>query len=180
MSGPPSVRRLLVQVVIVAALMVGLARWAGRGAGTGGGGDTPPPDPPGGIGDAGPGTMSVPGDLTFYKTLGSGRPVLPPTDGLPPGTNNDDAGRLSPPQAPGGRGAYVVQALATRDPAAARRLRARLAARGFPAVVQEDRTGPVVIYRVRAARYRTRAEAEAALLVLRRDHLTAWILQEEK
>lgn len=179
MSGPPSVRRLLVQVVIVAALMVGLARWAGRGAGTGGGGDTPPPDPPRGFGDAGPGTMSVPGDLTFYKTLGSGFPVLPPAGGLPPGTN-DDAGRLSPPQAQGGRGAYVVQALATRDPAAARRLRARLAARGFPAAVQEDRTGPVVIYRVRAARYRTRAEAEAALLVLRRNHLAAWILQEEK
>jgi hypothetical protein len=35
------------------------------------------------------------------------------------------------------------------------------------------------VYRVRAARYKTRAEAEAAVQVLRRDlHLTAWILQE--
>ncbi len=124
--------------------------------------------------------MSVPGDLTFYKTLGSARPAPPPTGGLPSaGSNNDDdAGRLSAPQAPGGRGAYVVQALATRDPAAARRLRTRLASRGFPAIVQEDRTGPAIIYRVRAARYRTRAEAEAAVQALRREHLSAWILQE--
>ncbi|MBI1951785.1 MAG: SPOR domain-containing protein [Acidobacteria bacterium] len=178
MSGPPSVRRLLVQVVIVAALMVGLARWAGRGAGTGGR-EGPPPDSPEGIGDAGPGSMSVPGDLTFYKTLGSARPAPPPSGGLPSaGLNHDDAGRLSAAQPPGGRGAYVVQALATRDPGAARRLRARLASRGFPAIVQEDRSGPAVIFRVRAARYRTRAEAEAAVQALRRDHLSAWILQE--
>ncbi len=182
MSGPPSVRRLLVWVVIVAAIMVGLARWAGRGTGTGGGTGTRQPDSPGGIGDSGPGSMSVPGDLTFYKTLGSARPAPPPTGGLSSAGNSnnddDDAGRLTAPRAPGGHGAYVVQALATRDPAAARRLRARLASRGFPAIVQEDRTGSVIIYRVQAARYRTRAEAETAVQALRRDRLSAWILQE--
>lgn len=179
MSGAPSVRRLLVQVVVVTALMVGLARWAGRGAGTGGGGDSPARDSGGAIGEATPGTMSVPGDLTFYRTLGGDRTAVPPTGGLPT-NNNDDAGRTSSPPPQGGGGAYVVQALATRDAAAARRLRDRLAGRGFPAVVMEDRTGALVIYRVRAARYRSREEAEAAARVLRRDHLSPWILQEEK
>lgn len=177
MTGPPSVKRLLVQVVIVAGLMVGLARWAGRGTGTGGGGVAPPADP---SGATAPGTMSLPGDLTFYKTLGSGKPAPPPTGGLPSDArNNNDDARASSSPAQAGNGAFVVQALATRDAVAARRLRSRLASRGFPAVVQEDRTDTAIVYRVRAARYRTRAEAEAAVQVLRRDlHLTAWILQE--
>ena len=173
MTGPPSVKRLLVQVVIVAGLMVGLARWAGRGSGTGGGGAAPPADPAGLSGEA--------ADLTFYKTLGSGKPAPPPTGGLPSDVriNNDDARPPSPAAQGGHGGAFVVQALATRDLAAARRLKSRLASRGFPAVVQEDRTETAVVYRVRAARYRTRAEAESAVGVLRRDlHLTAWILQE--
>jgi cell division septation protein DedD len=179
LTGPPSVKRLLVQVVIVAGLMVGLARWAGRGTGTGSGGVAPPVDPSVATGQAAPGTMSLPGDLTFYKSLGSGKPAPPPTGGLPSDSRtNDDARRPSPP-AQAGNGAFVVQALATRDLTAARRLKSRLASRGFPAVVQEDRTETAVVYRVRAARYRTRAEAESAVGVLRRDlHLTAWILQE--
>ena len=179
MTGPPSVKRLLVQVVIVAGLMVGLARWAGRGTGGGGAGVAPPADLQGAAGEPAPGTMSLPaGDLTFYKTLGSGKPAPPPTGGLPSDARNNDARAVSPqPQA--GGGAFVVQALATRDAAAAKRLRSRLASKGFPAVVQEDRSGSAVVYRVRAARYRTRAEAETAVQVLRRDlHLTAWILQE--
>ena len=178
MTGPPSVKRLLVQVVIVAALMVGLARWAGRGTGTGSGGVAPSADPAGAAGGAAQGTMSLPGDLTFYKTLGSGKPAPPPTGGLPSDARNNDMRALSPPSQ-GGGGAFVVQALATRDAAAAKRLRSRLASKGFPALVQEDRSGSAVVYRVRAARYRTRAEAEAAVQVLRRDlHLTAWILQD--
>jgi hypothetical protein len=179
LTRPPSVKRLVVQVVIVAGLMVGLARWAGRGAGTGGAGGTPPADPVGTNGDAAPGTMSLPGDLTFYKTLGSGKPAPPPTGGLPSDTrSNDDQGGAASRQSRSGQGGYVVQALATRDLAAARRLKARLASRGFPAIVQEDRTETAVVYRVRAARYRTRAEAEAAVQILRRDlRLTAWILE---
>jgi cell division septation protein DedD len=122
--------------------------------------------------------MSLPGDLTFYKTLGNGKPAPPPTGGLPSDARNNDTRALSP-QSQGGGGAFVVQALATRDAAAAKRLRSRLASKGFPAFVQEDRSGSAVVYRVRAARYKTRAEAEAAVQVLRRDlHLTAWILQE--
>ena len=177
MTGPPSVKRLLVQVVIVAGLMVGLARWAGRGTGTGREGVAPPADPTGAAGETAPGTMSLPGDLTFYKTLGSGKPAPPPTGGLPSDARNNDARAPSSSQA--GGGAFVVQALATRDAAAAKRLRSRLASKGFPALVQEDRSGGAVVYRVRAARYKTRAEAETAVQVLRRDlHLTAWILQE--
>lgn len=178
MTGTPSVKRLLVQVMIVAGLMVGLARWAGRGAGTGGGSGAPPTGTTGG---GGPGTMSFPGDLTFYKTLGSGKQAPPPTGGLPSGSrsnNNDDEGRAASRQSRTGQGGYVVQVLATRDLAAARRLKDRLTSRGFPAIVQEDRTETAVVYRVRAARYRTRAEAEAAVQILRRDlRLTAWILE---
>jgi cell division protein FtsN len=71
-----------------------------------------------------------------------------------------------------------VQALATRDAMAARRLRDRLAGRGFPATVTEDRSGGQSVYRVRVGRYRTRDEAEAAVRVLRqRQHLSPWILQ---
>jgi cell division septation protein DedD len=124
--------------------------------------------------------MSLPGDLSFYKTLGSGKPAPPPTGGLPSDSrsNNDDQGGAASRQGRTGQGGYVVQALATRDLGAARRLKARLASRGFPAIVQEDRTETAVVYRVRAARYRTRAEAEAAVQILRRDlHLTAWILE---
>lgn len=178
MSRPPSVKRLLVQVVIVAGLMVGLARWAGRGTGPGGGDGAPPSGAAQAKGDAAPGGMS--GDLSFYKTLGSGKPAPPPAGGLPSDSrSNDDAGRAAASPGRTGHGGYVVQALATRDPAAARRLKARLASRGFPAIIQEDRSEPSVVYRVRAARYRTRAEAEAAVEVLRRDlRLTAWILEE--
>jgi len=75
-------------------------------------------------------------------------------------------------------GAYIVQVLATRDPAVARRTRDRLAARGFPAVVMEDRSGHPIVYRVRAGRYLSRQEAEAAARVLRRNHLNPWVLQE--
>ena len=179
MTGPPSVKRLLVQVVIVAGLMVGLARWAGRGTGTVGDAASPPADPPGAADPAGPGTMSLPGDLSFYKSLGSGKPAPPPTGGLPPDARSQGDARAPSSQAQAGHGAFVVQALATRDAAAARRLKSRLASRGFPAIVQEDRSESAVVYRVRAARYRTRAEAEAAVQVLRRDlRLSAWILQE--
>ena len=74
-----------------------------------------------------------------------------------------------------------MQALATRDGQAAGRLRDRLAGRGFPATVTEDRSGARSVYRVRVGRYRERSEAEAAVRVLqKKDHLRPWILQEEE
>jgi len=68
--------------------------------------------------------------------------------------------------------------LATRDAGVARRMRDRLAARGFPAVVLQDRSGGQVVYRVRAGRYQMREEADAAARVLRRIRLRPWVLQE--
>ncbi len=147
--------------------------------------------------------MSAPGDLTFYKTLGSGG--LPATGGFsaeptpghagaprvegaaapggaPPSspslTNNKDTVRTLPGQASLRSPAYIVQALATRDAGVARRMRDRLAERGFPAIVMEDRSGRQVVYRVRAGRYLTRPEADAAARVLRRARLRPWVLQD--
>jgi cell division septation protein DedD len=110
----------------------------------------------------------VPPDLTFYRTLGS-------ESGSP---GDVISGAPREPVTPSS-GAFVVQAIATRDGAVAKRLRDRLAGRGFPATVTEDRSGGHTVYRVRVGRYRLRAEAEAAARVLRqRDHLRPWILQE--
>jgi cell division septation protein DedD len=121
---------------------------------------------------------TTPPDLTFYHTLGDARA---PGGGPPVRQNHDEApGRAAETPPPGG-GAFVVQALATRDAAAARQARDRLAARGFPATVSSDRAAARPVYRVRVGRYRTRAEAEAAVRVLRQKfHLSPWVLQEEE
>jgi len=116
-------------------------------------------------------------DLTFYRTLGKERPG-PAETGSGNAAPRADAAAPPPDPAPAA-GAFVVQALATRDGSVARRLRDRLAGRGFPATMTEDRSGGHPVYRVRVGRYRLRAEAEAAARVLRqRDHLSPWILQE--
>ena len=141
--------------------------------------------------------MSAPGDLTFYKTLGAGGP--PATGGFSaePGSGHAAAPGGAPPSSPPLSGcnkdtvrtlpgqptlrsspAYIVQVLATRDAGVARRMRDRLAERGFPAIVVEDRSGRQVVYRVRAGRYLTRTEADAAARVLRRARLRPWVLQE--
>jgi len=167
------------QVILLAVVLAGLSRLAGRSA----------QPPPGGDGEASLEGVSSPArqademstappDLTFYRTLGDGRA---PGGGPPVGRGHEEApGRASETSTSGG-GAYVVQALATRDAAAARRVRDRLAARGFPATVTNDRAAARPVYRVRVGRYRTRAEAEAAVRVLRqKHHLSPWILQEEE
>jgi len=147
--------------------------------------------------------MSTPGDLTFYKTLGTGDPAA--AGGFSPAPaetggsaaaaaergspghvasagdvpTNNDVGRRAPESGAGRAAPYIVQVLATHDAAVARRMRDRLAARGFPAIVMEDRSSGQAVYRVRAGRYRTRAEADAASRVLRRGHLRPWVLQED-
>ena len=147
--------------------------------------------------------MSAPGDLTFYKTLGSGGPVAAGGLSAPPGltafagapgteggaplkgaapasapASHNDTRRRTQGAGPVRSAAYIIQVLATRDAGAARRLRDHLVSRGFPAVLLEDRTGRQVVYRVRAGRYLTREEADAAARVLRRRHLSPWVLQE--
>jgi cell division protein FtsN len=169
LSGPGSVRRLVLQVILLAVVLVGLSRLLGRPARPQGGGHAkaatgsvlaPPADQMSG----------VPPDLTFYRTLGKETP--PTTAQAPESGSARDTSIVS-------SGAFVVQALATKDGQAARRLRDRLAGRGFPATVTEDASGGPTVYRVRVGRYRLRSEAEAAARVLQqRDHLRPWILQE--
>jgi sporulation related protein len=168
------VQRLLLQVALLAAVLLGLSRLVGRPAkspdGTSESARTQEPSSGGGGIDAMSGTVP---DLTFYRTLGDGRA---------PGGGNDlrETPGGSPAAQVEGKGTYIVQALATGDAAAARRLRNGLASGGFPATVIEDRSGERPVYRVRAGRYRTRAEAEAAAGLLRqKHHLTPWILQED-
>ncbi len=183
MTSPGSVKRLIFQVMLLAAVFVGLSRLAGRtGApvpSTGAHGsaeDTP-------ASASGANEMSsVAPDLTFYRTLGKERSA---PGGTTPGskprttTTNDALGPRAPEPAAVPGGAFIVQALATRDAATAKRLRDRLAGRGFPATVIEDKSAGQPVYRVRVGRYATRAEAEAAVRVLRqKDRLNPWILQE--
>lgn len=121
---------------------------------------------------------TAPPDLSFYRTLGDPRA----TGGGPSmAPRHDEPSGGTPETSPSGGGAYVVQALATRDAAAARRVRDSLARHGFPATVSSDRAAAQTVYRVRVGRYRTRAEAEAAVRVLRqKHHLSPWILLEEE
>ncbi len=177
MIGPAgSVRRLLLQVVLLLALLIGLSRVAGRpGKPATGGGEAVPTTQALETRPTGDEMSSGPPDLTFYRTLGKER-AAPPGGAPLVGDHKDEAPALPPGS--GGAGAYVVQALATRDAVAARRLQNRLSARGFPSTVTEDHSGGRPVYRVRVGRYRTRPEAEAAARVLRqKQRLNPWILQ---
>ncbi len=199
MSGAGSVRSLLLRVGIVVAVLLGLCRWTSRAVRPGVAEDAGATPSALGDTDGGPQQLSAPGDLTFYRTLGSGGGAVgaAAVPGFTDGTPRERAGApgstgpARPPQASNkdtagsaagggstGSGAYIVQVLATRDPALARRTRDRLAARGYPAVVLEDRSGRPVVYRIRAGRYLTRQEAEAAARALRRNHMSPWVLQE--
>ena len=178
MSRPPSLRRLLLQVIVLAAVLGGLSRLAGRTAKPPVGSDEAPPGGASSTARHADEMSTTPPDLTFYHTLGDARA---PGGGPPVRQAQDEAPGRTSETSPAGGGAFVVQALATRDPAAARRMRDRLAARGFPATVSNDRAAVRPVYRVRVGRYRTRAEAEAAVRVVRQKlHLSPWILQEEE
>lgn len=169
MTAARKLRVLIVAVGGVAALLVIVSRWASRTAG-----ENRLAEPSGTIG-AGVAAGSAP-DLSFYETLGTGRP------GAGAGIDDPAAGRMTAPDpVASGQGAFVVQALATHDPAQARRLRDRLAARGLPAVLSEGRAGRRAIYLVRVGRYAERQGAEAVLRKLRGEKgLTPWILREHE
>jgi len=166
-----STRGLILGVAITTVALVAASRWAGRAARPGPDGGTPEPD----AALAEPGAPAEAGvDFSFYRTLGGGRPGgSRETAGLPAGA--------PPPGDPPPAGAFVVQALATRDGRAARRLRDRLAAQGMPATLVEagDADGP--IFRVRVGRYRDRARAEAVARRVREAHgLESWVLRESE
>jgi cell division septation protein DedD len=166
-----TVRGLVVAVAGVSALLLVVARYAGRVSIRSA--EIAPDEREGRpLGTPAPvgATLGAP-DLSFYSTLG------PPRAGAPAGGSAALPPGAVPPPVPAG--AYVVQVLATRDAAAARRLRDRLASRGFPAVLSEGRAGTQPIYRVRAGRYRDRAGAEAAVKKLHAvPGVSPWILRE--
>jgi len=173
LTGAGRVRWLVVGVAVVSGCMVGALRWVGRLAAPGV--EDRDARPAGDPGPAGAGETSLLGapmpDLTFYKTLQS------PSRGDPGGAAGR-AGASDRAAAPAG-GAYVVQALATRDARQARRVRDRIASWGYPAaIVEEDGPGDV-IYRVRVGRYRDREVAEIVARRVRSElGVTPWILQE--
>ncbi len=169
MTAVRKLRVLIVAVSGVAALLVVVSRWASRTMS-----DDRRAERNGTMG-AGAAAGSAP-DLSFYETLGTGRP------GTGAGIDGPAAGRLTAPDPVSpGQGAFVVQVLATRDAAQARRLRDRLAARGLPAVLSEGRAGRQATYLVRVGRYADRRGAEAVLRKLRGEKgLTPWILREHE
>jgi hypothetical protein len=149
-------RSLLFGVAGTTALLVTVSRWTGREGPAG-------PSPDGRDGEAatapeGAERMGA-GDLSFYDALGVGKRASG-GHGTVPDDRATSRGLPAGPADPGG--VYVVQVLATRNAAEARRLRDRLASRGFPCTVQEGRAGSVAIFRVRLGRWRERAAAEAA------------------
>ena len=167
---------LLLAVAVVSAVLLAAARLAGPVLGPRAGGPLEPATPAEPEDGARARTTASLSDLSFYATLEPARPGQRVPPAAPPVRGSILPGR--PATAPGG--AFVVQALATRDGAAARRLRDRLAARGLPAVLIEGTSAEEVVYRVRVGRYRDREVAESVARRLRDEQrLSPWVLQED-
>lgn len=159
-------RRLVVSVALLSGCFVVLSRRAGR---------VEPPTvaarAPSGAGTE----ADAIGDLTFFQGLGKPRAGAAETaPAMPRAAGDRDAAGVAPVAA-----AWVVQAMATTDAAAARRLRDRLGRAGLPATILEDRQATRVAYRVRVGRYRERPVAEVMAKRLREEYgLNPWILPD--
>jgi hypothetical protein len=173
-------RGLLLKVGLTAGLLVLLARWVGSPAG--GPRRTGAPEAAPTAGRSAPGTEAAAPieastvDLSFYSSLDTtpGRGGSPSLAGRLARDAEDAAGATGSEG-----GAWVVQALATRDGARARRTRDRLAAAGLPAVLIEARAAGQPVYRVRVGRYADRPVAESLARRLKKDYgLESWVLKE--
>ena len=172
MTGSGRMRFLVIAVVAVSAAFLLASRWAGRFASRDRTGD---PQRQGTDGLVGASAAQAP-DMTFYGTLGG---VAGPGKKSPAGSAADPVLRPAPGDTANLRGVFMVQALATRDGRQAGRVRDRLAARGIAAVVEEDTSGEVPVYRVRAGRFKERPAAEAlAERIREKTGLDPWVLQE--
>jgi cell division septation protein DedD len=132
---------------------------------------TEPPAPPSEAGDA----------LSYHKRLqGETKPaeeLKPPA--ATPAPPSPDTAKPQPPPAPaatppttapppaasdvptsGRPGAWIVQVIALRDPAAARNVVKDLASKGFPAFLVNPAHDMPVIYRVQVGGFANRADAE--------------------
>ncbi|HKQ96418.1 MAG TPA: SPOR domain-containing protein [Candidatus Polarisedimenticolia bacterium] len=164
---------LLAIVVMTSGALLGLLRWAGRAAAAP---ETPEETVAVEVGK--PVTAgTTPGlDLSFYRVLGGGSGRRSGATAPPPDTRGlrPDPGERAAPT-----GAYIVQVMATRDEAQAKRLVDRLARRGYPAAVLDDAAAGGALFRVRVGRYKERASADAMADKLRdRERLEPWVLQE--
>ncbi len=108
-------------------------------------------------------------DLSFYKALEQSKPASGgAADDLSENPSRDVAG-----------GAYVVQALVTRDRQKANRFRESLAALNLPVRISEGVVNGETVYRVRVGRYRDRSVAEIVSEKIRSSQgLDPWILRE--
>lgn len=169
MSADGRLRFLVTGVVVLSALFLGLSRMTGRMVSIDAASHRADSKAAhAGVADGTP-------DLTFYRALGAApapgrRAAVPPAD---PALHPAPGDVIAP------GGVYVVQVLATRDEGQARRLRDRLAAKGFPAAISEDTSGPDPNWRVRLGRWRDRGPAEAMAARIKKDEgLEPWVLQE--
>jgi hypothetical protein len=173
-------RSLLLKVGLVAVALVMLSRWAGspgdarRGAAP----DQPAGDDRGGTPSGAGGPLEASAmDLSFYSSLDTA-----PGRGGPPslaGKMAREADAAMGEPGAGAGGVWVVQALATRDGARARRTRDRLAGAGLPAVLIEARAAGQPVYRVRVGRYADRPVAENLARRLKKEYgLEPWVLKE--
>lgn len=75
-------------------------------------------------------------------------------------------------------GGFAVQLAALRDRSEADAIVKRLAAKGYPAYVQNPLPGRPAVYRVQVGRYKTRDEAEAVAARLKREEqFSPWIIR---
>jgi cell division septation protein DedD len=170
MSAGGRLRFLIVGVAVLTGLFVGLSRMTGRMVS----GDLASRHAESKAAHAGVADGTP--DLTFYRALGSApapggrRGAMPPPD---PALHPAPGDVIAP------GGVYVVQVLATRDEGQAKRLRDRLASKGFPAAISEDTSGAASTWRVRLGRWRDRGPAEAMAARIKKDEgLEPWVLQE--
>ena len=170
---------LALGVAGMTASLIAVSRWVGRQATEVAVGTTAGPAERSGAGVSALGADLLPAhapELSFYRALGPSRSRG--EGGAEAG--RPDASRPRPRDLPIPGGDYIVQALATGDAVQARRVRARLARRGLPAVVAEGRVGDDPIFRVRLGPYRDRQAAEAvARRLAAEESLSPWVLQEQ-
>ncbi|HZN02979.1 MAG TPA: SPOR domain-containing protein [Candidatus Polarisedimenticolia bacterium] len=167
MSSTRRAGRPIVAVLVTSVLMLAGARFIGRVAASrapaaGAGGDAATQQ-----------AAAVP-DLTFYSTLGDASP--PRGKGGAKGTG-EAALRAAPGDIVPAEGIYVVQVAAGGDEARAKRVRDRLASKGYPAAVIQDEGGG--LWRVRVGRWKDRGPAEAMAERIRKETgLQPWVLRE--
>jgi hypothetical protein len=148
----------ILAVLITSALLLGGARLIGRVAAS---------RQPGRGGASGsPQQAAV--DLSFYRVLG---------DAPPKAKGSDSTLRAAPGDLVPEKGIYVVQVLASADEEQAKRMKERLAAKGFQASSLQDTASGA--WRVRVGRWAERGPAEAMAERIRKaTGLQPWVLRE--